>query len=106
MALGLPQEEGGDCRPFNVTDAEGRSFRIYLWTCTPDRSAEGRPQGEYKIQLILPGQQSRERGDFDFNGAYVVLLGYCPDAGVFVAWDASLHRNFSNSKNVQVPSSP
>lgn len=104
MALGLPGAPGSHCRPFEFM-LNGENFRAYVWTCTPDRSAHGRPEGEYKIQLILPGQARPTRGDFDFHSSRVALMGYSPDAGVFVVWDATKHRRFSYSKNVQVPSS-
>jgi hypothetical protein len=65
--------------------------RLYLWTVTPDRSAAGaRPAGEYKIQLILPTQPRDWRGNLDLTGAFTVLLGYSPDFGVFVGWEARL----------------
>lgn len=34
--------------------------------------------------------------------AYTVLLGYSPDFGVFVAWEARLYTSFAYSANVQV----
>lgn len=76
--------------------------RIYLWTVTADRSAPGaRPPGEYKIQLILPAQGRHRRGGLDLEGAFVALLGYSPDFGVFVGWEARLYRDFAYSANVQ-----
>jgi len=77
--------------------------RCYLWTVTPDRSTPGaRPPGEFKIQLIIEGQERGARGSLDTQGAYTVLLGYSPDYGVFVGWEAGLYRNFAYSANVQV----
>jgi putative restriction endonuclease len=76
--------------------------RIYVWTVTPDRSAPGaRPIGEFKIQLILPGQPRNARRNLEFDGPYTVLLGYSPDFGVFVGWQPRLYVNFSHSRNVQ-----
>src|SRR5690554_1465761 len=52
---------------------------IYLWTTTPDRSAKGRPAGEYKSQIILPGTPRKSTQHFDiegYNGCF--LLGYSP----------------------------
>jgi putative restriction endonuclease len=77
--------------------------RIYLWTVTPDRSAEGaRPAGEFKIQLIIPDQARTERGHLDLDGTPTYLLGFSPDFGVFVGWEARLYGDFAFSANVQV----
>jgi len=78
-------------------------LRIYLFTVTPDRSTPGaRPAGEFKIQLIVEGQERPERGALQFSDAHTVLAGYSPDYGVFVAWEARLYRTFAYSANVQV----
>lgn len=46
-------------RPLLATVPGIVQFRIYLWTLTRDRSQSGsRPRDEFKIQFILPGQQS------------------------------------------------
>lgn len=77
--------------------------RFYLWTVTPDRSTPGaRPPGEFKIQLIVEGQARGARGSIETAGAYSVLLGYSPDYGVFVAWEARIYADFAYSANVQV----
>lgn len=79
------------------------TVRAYLFTVTPDRSAPGaRPLGEFKIQLIVEGQARSERGSLAFRDAYVVLLGFSPDYGVFVGWEARLYSSFAYSANVQV----
>lgn len=76
-------------------------IRVYMYNVT---SPEGdRPDDEYKSQLIAPGQDSGERGSFDFSGDHLVLLiGYEHNQGVFVLWDAYLHPDFSFSKTVYV----
>ena len=74
---------------------------VYLWTVTADRSASGRPAGEFKIQLILPGQPRDSKASLDVDGPHTVLAGYSPDYGVFVTWEAALYRNFAYSSNVQ-----
>lgn len=77
--------------------------RAYLFTVTPDRSAPGaRPPGEFKIQLIAEGQARSARASLDLRDAYTVLLGFSPDFGVFVGWEARLYLNFAFSANVQV----
>src|SRR2546426_9233089 len=74
--------------------------RFYLWTVT---GASGpRPPDEYKIQLIVDGQQRGTRGSLETEGAYSVLLGYSPDYGVFVGWESRLHVKFGYSAHVQV----
>jgi len=76
--------------------------RMYVWTVTADRSAPGaRPAGEYKIQMILPNQERGTRATLDLAGAFTSLLGYSPDFGVFVGWQAELHAEFAYSRNVQ-----
>jgi putative restriction endonuclease len=78
-------------------------LRIYLFTVTPDRSTPGaRPPGEFKIQLIIEGQPRAARGSLDLSGATTALLGYSPDYGVFVGWQAHLYTAFAYSANVQV----
>jgi len=74
-----------------------------LFTVTRDRSAGGaRPLGEFKLQLIIDGQARGDRGSLKLDGAYTVLLGFSPDFGVFVGWEASLYTDFAYSANVQV----
>lgn len=77
--------------------------RAYLFTVTRDRSTLGaRPAGEFKIQLIVGGQARGDRGGLELDGAYTVLLGFSPDFGVFVGWEAPLYVDFAYSANVQV----
>ena len=93
-----------DVHPAMATVPGFGRVRLYLWTVTADRSATGRPAGEHKIQLILPGQPKKrgskaslEMGD----GAFTALLGYSADFGVFVGWEAPLYQDFAYSPNVQ-----
>lgn len=75
--------------------------RIYMYTLTDPPG--GRPAGEFKIQLIAPGQKKGDLAMFDDSGGRVVLLiGYHPDTNVFVLWDAMLYPAFPHSRNVQV----
>lgn len=83
-----------------VSPFPGR-VRIYLFNAT--RPPGGRPLGEHKIQLIMPGQRRDERGSFDHgDGRMVFLVGYAAEEDVFVLWDAGLYPDFAWSRNVQV----
>lgn len=76
-------------------------LRVYLFNAT--RPAGGRPLGEHKIQLVLPGMQRGERGTFDHSdGRMAILAGYSSEDDVFILWDAGLYENFAWSRNVQV----
>lgn len=75
--------------------------RVYMYNVTSPPG--GRPTGEHKAQLIVPGQKRGERASFDHsNGHMVLLIGFSAASEVFILWDAGLHRNFAYSKNVQV----
>ncbi|WP_292409261.1 helix-turn-helix domain-containing protein [Mesorhizobium sp.] len=75
--------------------------RVYLFNAT--RPPGGRPTGEHKVQLIMPGQRRGERGQFDQGGGRSVLLaGYAAEEDVFILWDAGLYADFAWSRNVQV----
>ena len=75
--------------------------RVYLFNAT--RPPGGRPLGEHKVQLIMPGQKRDERGAFDHgDGRMVFLIGYAAEEDVFILWDAGLYADFAWSRNVQV----
>ena len=75
--------------------------RIYMYNLT--HPPGGRAVEECKIQIIVPGQSSGQKGDFDqSDGRFVLLAGYDPGMGVFVLWDAEIYRGFGYSRNVQV----
>ena len=75
--------------------------RVYMYNAT--RPPGGRPAGEYKVQLILPGQAPGQRGNFyPSDGRTVLLVGYAVDEAVFVLWDAGAYRDFGYSRNVQL----
>lgn len=75
--------------------------RVYLFNAT--RPPGGRPTGEHKVQLIMPGQKRGQRGRFDqSDGRIVLLAGYAAEEDVFVLWDAGLYPDFAWSRNVQV----
>ncbi len=91
-----------EARPVTATIPGFGAVRIYLWTATHVESND-RPVDEFKIQLILPGQVRGERGELDLSGRRMTfLLGYSPDFGVFIGWEAHLHAEFSYSAAVQV----
>lgn len=76
-------------------------IRVYLFNAT--RPPGGRPLGEHKVQLIMPGQRRGKRGSFDHgDGRIVLLAGYSAEENVFVLWDAVLYPHFAWSRNVQV----
>jgi excisionase family DNA binding protein len=76
-------------------------IRVYMFNAT--RPPGGRPLGEHKVQLIVPGQRRGERGNFDHGDERVVLLiGYAAEEDVYILWDAGLYSDFAWSRNVQV----
>jgi putative restriction endonuclease len=75
--------------------------RIYLWTTTPDRSTAGRPVGEHKAQIILPGTARGSRQHLLTGDITTALLGYSPVFGIFTAWQAERHSDSGYSKNLQ-----
>lgn len=76
-------------------------IRLYIFNAT--RPPGGRPLGEHKVQLIVPGQRRGDRGNFDHSGGRMVFLaGYAAEESVFVLWDAGLYTDFAWSRNVQV----
>jgi excisionase family DNA binding protein len=76
-------------------------IRVYMFNAT--RPPGGRPLGEHKVQLIVPGQRRGQRGSFDHGDDRVVLLvGYAAEEDVYILWDAGLYSNFAWSRNVQV----
>jgi putative restriction endonuclease len=105
LAAALPAattfRTGDETRPALATIPGFGKARFYLWTVTHVESSD-RPADEFKIQLILPGQARGDRGDLELEAVPTFLLGYSPDFGVFVAWEARFHADFSYSKAVQV----
>jgi hypothetical protein len=76
-------------------------IRAYIYNATYPPG--GRAMGEHKIQLIVPGQERNERGNFDSSdGRIPLLVGYRPDLELFMLWDADLYVDFAYSRNVQV----
>jgi len=76
-------------------------LRVYMFNAT--RPPGGRPLGEHKVQLIVPGQSRGQRGNFDQGGGRMALLvGYAAEDEVFILWDSGLYNDFAWSRNVQV----
>lgn len=101
LPAGTTFRTGDETRPALATIPGFGKARCYLWTVTHVESSD-RPADEFKIQLILPGQTRGDRGDLELDTVPTFLLGYSPDFGVFVAWEARFHADFSYSKAVQV----
>lgn len=78
------------------------TVRVYLWTTTPDQSAVGRPAGEYKSQIILPGTERGSTQHLVLSGMPTFLVGYSPLHGLFVFWEARRHQAKGYSGNLQV----
>jgi len=82
-------------------DTPAIRLRVYLFTIT--RQHGGRPQDEYKIQVILPGQKPRTKVALDTSdGRLPIIGGFSQDFNAFVFWDATLYSGFSYSRNMQV----
>lgn len=76
---------------------------LAVWGFTLTSPPGGRHPAESKIQLMVPGQGRRDRGNFQGPaGRFKLLVGVHPDDDLFVLWDAYKHRDFAFSKNVQV----
>lgn len=81
-------------------DGLGR-FAMYAFTLTAPPG--GRPVGEYKVQLILPGQGRGNRGRLEPPaGRFAVIVGWSREEEVFVLWDAYAHLSFAYSQNLQI----
>lgn len=77
------------------TGAEYR-LRAYLFNLT--NPPGGRAADEYKAQIILPGQQKKERASLDYSdGRFPLLVAYAQEGkdGVFVLWDADTAAKFA-----------
>ena len=92
-----------DQKPLEAELASPLPPRIRLYIFNATRPPGGRPLGEHKVQLIVPGQKRGDRANFDQSGGQIVLLaGYAAEEDVFVLWDAGLYQDFAWSRNVQV----
>lgn len=90
-------------KPFEIDLAAPLPQRARVYTYNATRPPGGRPLGEHKVQLIVPGQRRGERASFDNgDGRIVLLIGYAAEEDVFILWDAGLYSDFAWSRNVQV----
>jgi hypothetical protein len=90
-------------KPFNVDLSTPLPQRVRLYIYNATQPPGGRPLGEHKVQLMVPGQQRGQRASFDnTDGRIVLLVGYAAEEGVFILWDAGLYADFAWSRNVQV----
>lgn len=71
-----------DEMPFGIDLIGFGTFAFYAFTMTSP--VGGRPTGEYKIQLIAPGQKRGTRGQFDFlSGTFTILIGWSQEESIF-----------------------
>ena len=75
-------------------------IRLYIFNCT--RPPGGRPLGEHKVQLIVPGQRRGERSSLDEWAAGSCSSPAMPPMRILTLWDAGLYTDFAWSRNVQV----
>lgn len=87
--------------PFRLSLAGFGSLVFYAFNLTSPPG--GRPIGEYKIQLIVPGQARGARGWLEFSsGAITILIGWAQEEKIFAMWDAYARESFSYSQNLQI----
>lgn len=79
---------------------EEHRARFFIWELTQDRSVQGRPPGEHKLQLTI-GDRSKATHNFPSTaGRHNLLLGYSEKYGLLVGFQIELHKNFGWSKLV------
>lgn len=92
-----------EAKPFEMDLAAPLPQRVRVYMYNATRPPGGRPLGEHKVQLIVPGQRRGQRASFNNgDGRIVLLIGYAAEEDVFVLWDAGLYSDFAWSRNVQV----
>jgi putative restriction endonuclease len=90
------QSNDDETHPALITVPKIGQVRVYLWTTT--RSTGREMSDEFKIQLTLGKSRNLNLSPPHMT----LLLGFSPEFGTFVAWEASLHEKFGSSPNVQV----
>src|SRR5438128_634390 len=67
-------------KPFNIDLAAPLPQRVRLYIYNATQPPGGRPLGEHKVQLIVPGQKRSDRASFDnTDGRIVLLSGYAAE---------------------------
>jgi excisionase family DNA binding protein len=105
QALGAAVRSHGplERKPFELDLSPPLPQRVRVYVYNATRPPGGRPLGEHKVQLIVPGQRRGERASFNNgDGRIVLLIGYGAEEDVFIVWDAGLYSDFAWSRNVQV----
>lgn len=103
LGAGVRSHTDLEQKPLEADLATPLPSRVRLYIFNATRPPGGRPVGEHKVQLIVPGQKRGQRASFDQTGGRIVLLaGYAAEEDVFVLWDAGLYTDFAWSRNVQV----
>jgi hypothetical protein len=88
--------------PFKLQIKNIGSLAFYAFSLLESRTLT-RPESEYRIQLVVPGQKRTEKGNFAFiANSFSILLGWSPENDVFILWDAYAHKAFSYNQNIQV----
>lgn len=106
-ALGGHAREHGplDQIPLMIKLTNGVVLAVFAFTLTTSKSATNRPTGEYKIQLIVPGQERGTGAKARLPippGAVPLIAAWSPEHDVFVLWDGYAYEEFAYSRNVQV----
>lgn len=78
----------------------GLNARIFIWELTQDRSVQGRPLGEHKLQLTIGSRGQATHNFPTAAGRQNSLLGYSQKYGLLVGFQIELHKNFGWSKLV------
>lgn len=74
---------------------------VYLWRLTSSRLGTGRPAGEMRVQVIIPGYPRGARQSLLVDALPTILLGYSSQHKAYCIWDAR-HRPFpAYSANLQ-----
>jgi hypothetical protein len=68
--------------------------RFFIWELTQDKSVQGRPPGEHKLQLTIGDRDTATHNFPSVAERQNFLLGYSDKNGLFVGFQAELHKNF------------
>lgn len=93
---------GATTKPCIIQLPNNGPVRIYSWTVTPDDSTRGRPIGEHKCQMTVPGKQKGARIELEMDDTPTIIVSYSPLYGVYALWESRYHQNSGYSKNLQI----